>query len=60
MIRARGSPQLWSASAAVSIRIDGIAAISLIDDSFADGQAGMASFGHGHARFRDLQVEALK
>jgi hypothetical protein len=44
----------------ISIRIDGIAAISLIDDSFANGQVGMAFFGHGHARFRDPQVEVLK
>jgi hypothetical protein len=31
--------------------------MSLTDDSFADGQVGMAFFGLGHAIFRDLQVE---
>jgi hypothetical protein len=32
-------------------------AISVTDDTFDDGQVGVAFFGHGRALFRDLQVE---
>ena len=44
----------------ITVRVDGIQAISLTDDSFGDGQIGMAFFGRGHALFRDLLVEELR
>jgi Ca-activated chloride channel family protein len=44
----------------ITVQIDGIEAISLTDDSFADGEVGMGFWGRGRALFRDLQVEELK
>ncbi len=44
----------------ITVRIDGIQAISLNDDTFTDGQVGVAFFGSGHGLFRDLQVEESK
>ena len=41
----------------IAVLIDGIQAISVTDDTFDDGQVGVAFFGHGRALFRDLQVE---
>jgi hypothetical protein len=35
-------------------------AISLTDDTFADGEVGIGFWEHGRALFRDLQVEELK
>jgi hypothetical protein len=44
----------------ITVRIEGIQAISLTDDALTDGQVGMAFFGRGRAIFHDLQVEELK
>jgi hypothetical protein len=44
----------------ITVRIDGIQAISVTDDAFPDGQAGMAVSGFGRALFRDFRVEKLK
>ena len=44
----------------ITVRLDGIEAASLNDDTFDDGQVGMAFFGKGRAFFRDLQAEELK
>jgi hypothetical protein len=44
----------------VAVRIDGIEAISLTDDTFADGQAGVGYFGAGHALFRNLEVHGVE
>jgi VWFA-related protein len=44
----------------IAVRIDGIQAIDFTDDAFADGQIGMAFFGHGRALFRDLEVQGVQ
>jgi VWFA-related protein len=44
----------------ITVRIDGIEAISLTDDSFADGQAGVGFFGVGRALFRNLEVRGAE
>jgi hypothetical protein len=58
------TPSVWikavveCASDRIAVSIDRLQATSLTDDSFADGQAGMAFFGIVRAIFRDLLVEA--
>jgi Ca-activated chloride channel homolog len=44
----------------ITVRIDGVEAASITDDTFGDGQAGVAIWGVGRALFRDLVVEGLK
>lgn len=44
----------------IAVRLDGIEVLGGKDDSFRDGQVGMAAFGPGNAVFRDLQVESIK
>ena len=61
-----GPPSPWMtafvecADNRITVRIDGSEAISLTDDTFSDGQAGMAFFGHGAALFRDFQAEGVQ
>jgi hypothetical protein len=44
----------------ITVRIDGIEAISLTDDAFTDGQVGMGFFGIGRARFRNLEAQGTE
>lgn len=43
----------------ITVRIDGIEAISLSDDTFDGGQVGMGFFGAGRALFRNLEVQGI-
>jgi VWFA-related protein len=44
----------------ITVRIDGIEAISVTDDTFTHGQAGVGFFGAGHALFRNLEVQGVE
>jgi Ca-activated chloride channel homolog len=44
----------------ITVRIDGIDAISVTDDTFRDGQVGVGFFGAGHALFRNLEVQGIE